>query len=258
MSKTCCERCVGHVMACSVSITGVPGSPPQQAAIIQTLQDHARLAQEMLARNPHAGDTGSPDVGRNPDGGQAVGAGPGMTAAQIDALVACRVGCCCLAHPRTGASDQDLVQACVSEVFRSADKALNHKSRYKAEISYDMRRFDRGPPAPLMHREVVGGVLTDTTEPSRYWQRRTRDIKGFRPGMGMVRRPDIVIVADPNKPPTQDNIVQVIEQKNKTERRDREQDRAYIRIAGKPEKYTVLRVGGPVGKKETGCDCSNV
>ncbi|MGG7568052.1 VRR-NUC domain-containing protein [Rhodovulum sp. DZ06] len=129
--------------------------------------------------------------------------------------------CCC----RTAAYKQ----MCVKDTLDAADTLLGHRSRYKAEVSYDMTKR---PPAPLMHR--VGGV--DTTQRSTHWQSRAWEIPGYRPGKGMVRRPDVVISADPTLPPTQDNIDRVVEIKFGNDRPGEGQIPAYERIAGSPDK----------------------
>jgi VRR-NUC domain len=63
----------------------------------------------------------------------------------------------------------------------------------------------------------------------------------------MIRRPDVVIVNDPTRPPTQDNIKQVVEIKFPPDTVSREQRRAYADIAGSSDKVVVL---GPED-----CDC---
>ncbi|PBQ13745.1 hypothetical protein CCL09_23290 [Pseudomonas congelans] len=64
----------------------------------------------------------------------------------------------------------------------------------------------------------------------------------------MVRRPDVVIVNDPTKPPTQDNIKQVVEIKFPPDKMDERQELAYIRIAGDETKLVEMGPGD--------CDCN--
>ncbi len=59
----------------------------------------------------------------------------------------------------------------------------------------------------------------------------------------MVRRPDVVIVNDPTKPPTQDNIKQVVEIKFPPDKMDERQELAYIRIAGDETKLVEMGPG---------------
>ncbi|WP_147402598.1 VRR-NUC domain-containing protein, partial [Pseudomonas aeruginosa] len=70
----------------------------------------------------------------------------------------------------------------------------------------------------------------------------------FKPGRGMIRRPDVVIVKDPIKPPTQDNIKQVVEMKFPPDPPDSKQVKAYEKIAGDERKIVEM--------KSTECDCS--
>ncbi|WP_454689798.1 VRR-NUC domain-containing protein [Achromobacter aloeverae] len=70
----------------------------------------------------------------------------------------------------------------------------------------------------------------------------------FKAGKGFVRRPDVVIVNDPTKPPTQDNIKQVVEIKFPPDKMDKRQEDAYAEIAGSRSKLEVL---GP-----DDCDCN--
>lgn len=166
----------------------------------------------------------------------------------IDDALICKVACCCLNNPLVGGTNQDLMQGCMEEAFKNADKLLGYNSRYKAEISYDMSPT---PPSPLMHRENG----QDTTEPSRYWQGRAKEIENYVKGRGMVRRPDLVIVDDPCQLPNQDNIERVVEFKFRNDQRDDKQDAAYIDIAGNPNKYSIFRIGAKPKKDEQGCDC---
>jgi len=92
-------------------------------------------------------------------------------------------------------------------------------------------------PMPLMHRDANGN---DTTRRSTYWQKRAQDITGYRNGKGHVRRPDVVIVHDPDLPPYQYNIEKVVEMKFDDDITGG-QRRAYIKIAGDEEKFELLR-----------------
>lgn len=168
----------------------------------------------------------------------------------LDDQVICAVTCCCADNPASGVSGQDLMQSCVHQVLAAADKLLGHKSRYKPEISWNMRD---SPPTPFMHRE--GGA--DTTQPSTYWQGRAqREVEGYQSGCGMVRRPDLVIVDDPCQPPGPGNIERVVEIKFRGDKRDREQDNAYRKIAGDEDNYSVYRIEGTPADDEQTCDCA--
>lgn len=56
----------------------------------------------------------------------------------------------------------------------------------------------------------------------------------------MIRRPDLVIVNDPSKPPTQDNIRQVVEIKFPPDHWSRDQKDDYAVIAGGEDKLAKL------------------
>ncbi len=64
----------------------------------------------------------------------------------------------------------------------------------------------------------------------------------------MIRRPDVTIVKDPKKPPTQDNIKQVVEMKFPPDQQKQDQADAYAKIAGNKNKVVVM--------KSTDCDCT--
>lgn len=165
---------------------------------------------------------------------------------EIDDKVLCEVMCCCSNNPCTGSeAGTNQRQGCVSATLQTADKILNNKSRYKPEISYNM---DTNPPSPFMHRDALG---QDTTQKSDRWQTRAhQEISGYRGGQGRVRRPDIVIVKDPSKPPYQDNIDRIVEMKFKGDRWGRGQKKNYETIAGHKKKLKLMEEG-------KACTCSD-
>ena len=83
-------------------------------------------------------------------------------------------------------------------------------SKIKAEVTYDMTK---NPPEPVMSRKDPG-------QPSH----------GKHPRGS--RCPDVIIVKDPSKPPTQDNIERVIEIKIPPDTWGQDQHNDYKRIAG--------------------------
>jgi hypothetical protein len=155
----------------------------------------------------------------------------------------------CSAMPGIGKDGRSLKQSCVSARLRGLDELLQHRSNYKPEVNYDMTQE---PPAPIMDGEVatkghdwLPGWI------SKWWD--TRSEQGaqrprFKAGKGYIRRPDVVIVYDPTKPPVQANIKQVVEVKFPPDTRDAVQDAAYIRIAGDDTKLVLL--------EPSDCDCS--
>jgi hypothetical protein len=105
----------------------------------------------------------------------------------------------------------------------------------------------RKPPTPIMDSDIE-------TKPhpwlpghiDKHWEEDHNS--PYLKGTGMVRRPDVIIVKDPNKPPTHDNIKQVVEIKFPPDKMDRAQEEAYTRIAGDETKLVVM---GP-----DDCDCN--
>ncbi len=65
----------------------------------------------------------------------------------------------------------------------------------------------------------------------------------------MVRRPDIIIVKDPSRPPYQDNIDRIVEMKFKGGRWGRDQKEDYEDIAGNKDKLKLMEEGD--------CTCSD-
>ena len=155
----------------------------------------------------------------------------------------CILICLCDMIPfKSKSEESDLRQECVKRALDLWDNPPG-RSHLKAEISYNMREE---PPVPLMHRDPNTGK--DTLARSYYIPERARQIPGFKAKSGHIRRPDVVIVADRTKTPTQDNILMVVEVKFPPQTRDLDQDQAYIEIAGSKEKYMVLT------PKKCGCD----
>lgn len=158
-----------------------------------------------------------------------------------DRLVLCPAICKCKEFPDKSVDGKSLKQACVSRALMLADKEAHYKSVYKPEINYDMTKH---PPAPIMDStsETKGhGWLPAWIK--KWWD--TPDEQGvqrptFKRGKRMIRRPDLVIVNDPSKPPTQDNIKQVVEIKFPPDHWSRDQKDDYAVIAGGEDKLAKL------------------
>ncbi|MFW2104946.1 VRR-NUC domain-containing protein [Acinetobacter guillouiae] len=162
-----------------------------------------------------------------------------------DKEVLCKAICYCNSNPKKGKSGQNLYQSCVSERLNELDKFLGHRSPWKPEISYDMQKT---PPEPIMDKNI----LTKAHESiwgwiKKYWE----NDKGYsyEAGEGMIRRPDVIIVKDPTKPPTQDNIKNVVEIKFGDDEFSKTQQADYATIAGSASKVIKL------DPKE--CECSS-
>ncbi|UUM28836.1 VRR-NUC domain-containing protein [Acinetobacter colistiniresistens] len=162
-----------------------------------------------------------------------------------DKEVICKAICYCDARPNKGKAGHNQYQSCVSERLKELDRFLGHHSPYKPEVNYDMHK---NPPEPIMDK----GILTKAHDYlpgwiKKYWEKD----KGYpyEAGEGMVRRPDVVIVKDPTKPPTQDNIKQVVEIKFGTDDFGKTQKEEYAKIAGNRHKVKQLDANE--------CDCGN-
>jgi len=146
-----------------------------------------------------------------------------LVAAHPEVAVICKVICACNAAPGTGVAGQKLKQQCVSSGLQTMDDLAGNHSTIKPEINYDMTQM---PPSPIMSR-------SNPLRGTEYLPGRLGDIPGFEPGMGMVRRPDAVIVRNGGLPPTQDNLAAVVEIKFPPDSMDASQRQAYQRIKGR-------------------------
>ena len=139
--------------------------------------------------------------------------------------IICQLICYCNLNPQISSTGQRLKQQCVSNRLKVADAALKGHSYLKAEVSYNVATQ---PPTLLPAPDP--GPDDDTDR---------------RPGYKR-RRPDVVIVKDPSKPPTADNIDRVIEIKFPGDRPGRDQLKEYGLIAGRSKvkliNYKVIRL----------------
>jgi hypothetical protein len=163
-----------------------------------------------------------------------------------DKKVLCALLCCCNANPVPSASGAtNRYQGCVSDTLNAAQSAMGGDSRFKPEVSYNMRA---NPPLPLMERGLLGlgGLSTTPIPPTREGfghmnNRIERDFPGQTPfGGSNTRRPDVTIVNDASRPPTQDNIFRLVEMKFPGDTLGASQSDAYDRIGGRAT--TVLDV----------------
>ena len=155
----------------------------------------------------------------------------------LDKKILCAPMCKCDKAPTIGVDGRQLKQNCVAASIKGLNGVLGN-SNYKQEINYNMTT---NPPTPIMdstmstlgHKWLPGYI-------DKY-------MPGFVKATGQIRRPDIVIVYDSTKPPTQDNIKQIVEMKFPPDTISDPQERAYKAIAGDPNKLTTLEPGD--------CDC---
>ncbi|AIO65487.1 VRR-NUC domain protein [Burkholderia oklahomensis] len=165
-----------------------------------------------------------------------------LTLDPVDKKIICKAVCVCNRSPDKSESEAELKQQCVSRNLRDLDKDMDWMSPYKAEVNYNM---DNTPPTPVMrsatplepHPYLPGWL-------QKYWPGGVEEYP-----RGTMRRPDVVIVKDPSRPPTQDNIKNVVEIKFPPQKRDPEQEEDFRLIAGSREKLEVM---GPQD-----CDCSD-
>lgn len=169
-----------------------------------------------------------------------------------DKDVLCMAVCECKADPDIGKKGQSLRQVCVSRMLNKREYLQSYQSEHKAEVNYDMTK---DPPAPIMdfdtktmaHRWAPGWIKKHWNEDPAHPM--------WLPDEGYVRRPDVVIVIDPSKPPTQDNIKQVVEIKFDGDPWGKLQARDYERISGE-DKLALLTPAmcscdDPARKKKT-------
>jgi hypothetical protein len=149
----------------------------------------------------------------------------------VDKEVLCSAMCKCDKLPTIGVDGRRLKQNCVAASFKALNGVLGN-SKYKQEINYNMTKF---PPEPIMDSTVR--TLGHKFLPA-YIKKHMNDY--FVRGVGQIRRPDIVIVHDATKPPTQENIKQIVEMKFPPDSLSEPQEAAYQQIAGDPKKFTTL------------------
>ena len=73
----------------------------------------------------------------------------------------------------------------------------------------------------------------------------------------MIRRPDVIIVQNPNRPPTQDNMKQVVEMKFPPDPRNTKQTEACKKIAGSENKVVDMQATDgfyPLTRTRTPCE----
>ncbi len=162
-----------------------------------------------------------------------------------DKKVLCSAICHCHYQPHKGKNDQNLYQSCVSARLKELDLFLGHRSPWKPELTYDMTE---SPPKPVTDKNIA----TKAHDYVWGWIKKNwlKD-KGYEyeKGEGMTRRPDVVIVKDPTKPPTQDNIKYVVEIKLGDDEFGTEQRKSYAEVAGDKSKVKVL--------DPDSCECGN-
>lgn len=77
----------------------------------------------------------------------ATGAARNRALANVDKKMLCALLCCCNANPTTSPSSRNAYQGCVSGTLSRAQDLMGGDSRFKPEVSYNMRAL---PPEPMM------------------------------------------------------------------------------------------------------------
>lgn len=168
--------------------------------------------------------------------------------AAADQRMLCAVLCCCNNNPVVSDSGRNGYQTCADRTLSAAEQHMGNESRFKPEVSYNMRT---SPPTPLMVRNRITGNLTTRTIP---WDPRGIPHIQNRIGQdgtpyqqGDARRPDVIIVRNPELPPVQGNISRVVEFKFGDDDFSDAQQQHYRAIGGMP----ALELNADK------CDCSN-
>ncbi|MEX3614308.1 MAG: VRR-NUC domain-containing protein [Burkholderia gladioli] len=197
---------------------------------------------------PYSG--GSAVGGSAPGDGQTtvVGARKGIT--QEDKALLCRVMCNCgKLGVWTRGGGRLLRQKCVEQRIDVENErsvaTTGQKTVYVPEVSYNMTTK---PPSPIMSADDPVEPHSDLLDYIRNsWPGKMKGyLEGKKAGIDQTRRPDVVIVYDPSRPPEQSNIRAVIEMKFE-DQLTRNQAADYIKIAGDEAKYV------PLKKAQCGC-----
>lgn len=168
--------------------------------------------------------------------------------AAADKRMLCAVLCCCAQQPVVSQGGRNGYQTCADRTLSAAEEFMGHDSRFKPEVSYNMRTV---PPTPLMERSLFGNLTTEAID----WDsggiehiknRIQQDGQGPYQ-TGDSRRPDVTIVRDPSSPPVTGNISRIVDFKFGNDTLSSAQRRAYTRIGGMP----------PLVLDEESCDCGS-
>jgi type VI secretion system secreted protein VgrG len=139
-----------------------------------------------------------------------------MVGPDPERAIICRAICACdSAHNGT----QRVSQWCVTLALWEYDKALSNQSTIKADVPFDT---SKNPPVPLMSKN----------DPTRSKHKKDAGTEA----------PDVIVVYDGTKPPTQDNIKKVYEIKFGKDELNPEKREAYKKIGGGAD-FEVLTPG---------------
>lgn len=154
--------------------------------------------------------------------------------AAADKRMLCAVLCCCNSNPVQSQTGRNGYQTCADRTLSAAEEFMGNDSRFKPEVSYNMRT---NPPTPLMENTLFGNPTTESIPwtPGGIGHIQNRIGQDGTPYQtGDARRPDVIIVRDPESPPIQANISRVVEFKFPGDTFGEAQQENYQRIGGMP------------------------
>ncbi|MFJ7797757.1 VRR-NUC domain-containing protein [Pseudomonas sp. NPDC096950] len=142
-----------------------------------------------------------------------------------------------------------LKQLVMSGLIRADEYRWDFRWDYKAEVSFDMTPIPPNPPKPFLSTSLsLPGQVPD---PDR---RHTLTFFPVGNTKGLLRRPDVMIVksralrwpgrAGPDHEGVMhpDNLERLVEVKFPNDELSQEQERAYLRIAGGSDRFSVLEI----------------
>ncbi|MBZ9560522.1 hypothetical protein KGQ96_20980 [Halomonas coralii] len=153
--------------------------------------------------------------------------------------IVCSFVCTCNVVPNVGKAGQSLKQSCVDQGLLAYNKTCD--TGIRPQVAYFMKA---NPPRPLMLKGRDGEEINEPIRNFGHAYNRIRqyltlpeyvkdEVEGYT--RGDMRIPDAVVVRDPHKPPTQDNLLGVVEVKFPPDGWNGGQEDAYRKIAGDPD-----------------------
>ncbi len=155
----------------------------------------------------------------------------------------CSFVCFCSINPMKSKTGRNLKQMCVDASLDAANTVAD--TGIRPEVGYYMPRGPGQIPRPLMLKDNMG---QETNTPIRNFGHMINRIRRLKTPVaalakdevesyskGELRIPDAVVLKDPCKPPTQDNLLGVVEVKFRGDRWGKGQADAYRDIAGSRE-----------------------
>lgn len=151
----------------------------------------------------------------------------------------CSFVCFCSVNPMQSRTGRNMKQMCVDNALDAVNEAAD--TGIRPQVGYYMRKPPQRP-EPLMLKDRSG---QETSAPIRNFGHMINRIRRLKtPATALVkdevetytkgelRIPDAVVLKDPCLPPTQDNLLGVVEVKFRGDRWGKGQKDAYERIAG--------------------------